>query len=375
MAGFGTQLRQERERRGLTLEQIAETTRINPRYLKALEADDLSKLPGSVFNKGYVRAYAVAIGADPDPLIEAYSGEERAQQAAGRIERQDALEDLAQVARRSGGSRAETTAKGWMGPALVVVGLLVVIAAGWGIVRRFGGDDEAPSAASLQARVDESMARRAGESVSPGEATPPAASAADSVGTPGRDRPAPVTAPDTPEPASATPPETDRGSAVAAPAKVASATIRPRQTATVTPEPAAPPPTAPSEDTAPAESPRANSATVPAPTQSTVSITEYGVGSGVANRALVGESERFAPGAQVWFWNRVLGGRRGQRIRHIWLHEGRTISSTELELGGAHWRTQSRKTLRREGRWAVEARDASGRVLARSDFVCAASDG
>jgi hypothetical protein len=46
--------------------------------------------------------------------------------------------------------------------------------------------------------------------------------------------------------------------------------------------------------------------------------------------------------------------------------------TVELRIGGAHWRTQSRRTLRpgSAGQWAVEARDATGTVLARTDFTC-----
>ena len=46
--------------------------------------------------------------------------------------------------------------------------------------------------------------------------------------------------------------------------------------------------------------------------------------------------------------------------------------NVELDVGSANWRTWSTKTLidGSAGRWAVEARDASGRVLARSEFVC-----
>jgi hypothetical protein len=103
-----------------------------------------------------------------------------------------------------------------------------------------------------------------------------------------------------------------------------------------------------------------------------LTITEFGVGTGVRNRRLVGESDRFEPGIQVWFWTRVVGGESGERIRHIWLHEGNEIASTELKLGGAHWRTHSRKTMTAGslGRWAAEARDADGRLLARAEFVC-----
>ena len=62
MATFGEELRSERERRGLTLETLCAQTRVQQKYLEALEQDDFSALPGGVFRKGIVRAYLTATG-------------------------------------------------------------------------------------------------------------------------------------------------------------------------------------------------------------------------------------------------------------------------------------------------------------------------
>ena len=87
---------------------------------------------------------------------------------------------------------------------------------------------------------------------------------------------------------------------------------------------------------------------------------------------LQGEGDRFRTGQRVTFTTRVLGGRAGERIRHVWLRDGRVEQSIRLPLGGATWRTHSTKTLGRPGAWAVEARDDEGRVLARAEFACVA---
>ena len=70
----------------------------------------------------------------------------------------------------------------------------------------------------------------------------------------------------------------------------------------------------------------------------------------------------------------MLSAQPGQTIRHVWIHHGREVSSVVLRIGGTHWRTQSRQTMRPGslGAWAVEARDVTGRVLARQDFDCVA---
>lgn len=65
----GRYLMQERELRGIPLEQIAEQTRIGVGNLRALEQDDAQRLPARVFVIGYVRAYAQAIGLNPDDAV------------------------------------------------------------------------------------------------------------------------------------------------------------------------------------------------------------------------------------------------------------------------------------------------------------------
>lgn len=69
MAGFGERLRRERELRGIKLEEIAESTKVAVRYLRALEQEDLEKLPGGIFSKGFVRAYARYLGIDEEEAI------------------------------------------------------------------------------------------------------------------------------------------------------------------------------------------------------------------------------------------------------------------------------------------------------------------
>lgn len=66
---FGQRLKAQRERRGVPLEVIAEAYKINRSLLADLERDDLSKWPRGVFGRGFVRAYATAIGLAPGPIL------------------------------------------------------------------------------------------------------------------------------------------------------------------------------------------------------------------------------------------------------------------------------------------------------------------
>ena len=71
-ASFGEQLRLAREARGVTLRQISDQTRISIRYLEAIEADNYKQLPGGIFNRSFIKAYAKQIGFDEKEAIEGY---------------------------------------------------------------------------------------------------------------------------------------------------------------------------------------------------------------------------------------------------------------------------------------------------------------
>jgi cytoskeleton protein RodZ len=69
MTDFGGKLRQARERRGVSLRQIAANTKISVAALEALERNDLARLPGGIFSRAFVRSYAVEVGLDPDETV------------------------------------------------------------------------------------------------------------------------------------------------------------------------------------------------------------------------------------------------------------------------------------------------------------------
>ena len=72
MASFGVRLREQREQRGITLEEISSTTKIGTRMLLALEQDHFDQLPGGIFNKGFIRAYARCLGMDEEQAVADY---------------------------------------------------------------------------------------------------------------------------------------------------------------------------------------------------------------------------------------------------------------------------------------------------------------
>jgi cytoskeleton protein RodZ len=71
----GTTLRTARERRGLTLAQLAERTKIPPAILQALDQNGFERLPGGIFVRGYLRAYASEVGLDPVEIVSQFRTE------------------------------------------------------------------------------------------------------------------------------------------------------------------------------------------------------------------------------------------------------------------------------------------------------------
>jgi cytoskeletal protein RodZ len=69
---FGTELRKEREARGVALETISEKTKVITRYLSALENEKFEILPGGILSKGIVRSYIRTIGLDETAWIERF---------------------------------------------------------------------------------------------------------------------------------------------------------------------------------------------------------------------------------------------------------------------------------------------------------------
>jgi len=69
MVGFGEYLRREREMRGVSLEEISIATKISIRFLQAIEDEELSKLPGGIFTRSFVRTYARYLGLDEERVL------------------------------------------------------------------------------------------------------------------------------------------------------------------------------------------------------------------------------------------------------------------------------------------------------------------
>jgi cytoskeleton protein RodZ len=116
MGSFGENLRREREMRGVTLQEISAATKISVRFLKSIENEEFSRLPGGIFSRSFVRAYARYLGLDEDPLLEEY------QQAA----KAKADVDLSQFSPPKAFSRPERHSRHALWAVVIAVGLLAL---------------------------------------------------------------------------------------------------------------------------------------------------------------------------------------------------------------------------------------------------------
>ena len=135
MANFSGDLRSERERLGVSLDTIAEVTRIAPRHLLALEAGNIDQLPGGVFRHGILRNYLSVLGLDPAPWIERFDAEQQpplADPTHSPAEPTGAFAEFAENIHRSRPQSTPTRDIRWLG---VLLMLTILAALGWSVWR------------------------------------------------------------------------------------------------------------------------------------------------------------------------------------------------------------------------------------------------
>ena len=66
---FGQKLRREREKKRISVDQLAARTKVGSSLLRSMEAGDCARWPGGIYSRGYIRAYAEAVGLDPEHTV------------------------------------------------------------------------------------------------------------------------------------------------------------------------------------------------------------------------------------------------------------------------------------------------------------------
>lgn len=192
----GLQIRQAREQRGLTLQQISKKTKIALPVLQAIEAADPIRLPAHVFTRSFVRTYAQEVGLDPDSTVRRF---------LEQVEPQDSPEpthgELEQPLARHRDFWMPSTGQllgGRFGTAavLTVIGITAMVLAVRGARRGPSGETAQPAAPATSAEVAAAGRSPApagthgtpgtpGTAVTPGTATPGTSGMSGAAGAPG----------------------------------------------------------------------------------------------------------------------------------------------------------------------------------------------
>jgi cytoskeleton protein RodZ len=170
---FGKTLREARERKGVTLRQIANATKLSVGQLEALERNDLAKLPGGIFSRGIVRSYATQVGLDPEKTIQDF---------IAHFSHDEAIVAGHPTSEQNEDNEAFESDRRMTGTFLWLIGASVAVAAG---VLYFSNVGRHPAAAVAAPSVEQA---RGGES----QPTPPPAAAVPET-TPSGASPAPGT--------------------------------------------------------------------------------------------------------------------------------------------------------------------------------------
>ena len=132
-ARFGHELRAEREHRGISIERLCSDTKVNRRFIEALEGGDYRALPGGVFRRGFVRAYLKAVGLEEMdwlPRFETSYGDLMRSMGVDADNRDEAWATFAVNVKRNRGTSRRQFWKRWLG---VLAMLLALMAAGWAV--------------------------------------------------------------------------------------------------------------------------------------------------------------------------------------------------------------------------------------------------
>ncbi|MBZ5490201.1 MAG: DUF4115 domain-containing protein [Acidobacteriia bacterium] len=157
--------------RGITLDEITESTKISRRHLEALETEHFDQLPGGVFNKGFVRAYARFLGIDEDRAVADYSATSNEQPEP---ENKFPLE-IHENPKRNLNSRSSNL------PLVFAVAALIGVLVGYGFWVKYKAHNPAPVETAQQSAPASAAPEPQTSGVNPQSATPSTDSTNDSA--------------------------------------------------------------------------------------------------------------------------------------------------------------------------------------------------
>lgn len=184
---IGNILRQERERQGLTTEDIGRRTSIRAQYIEAIENEEFGILPGEVYTKGFIRNYATLLNLDADACVQKYVEENHPEQIAAMEAAREAEEARGRREESSAGisegisvdlgaAREDQRSGSGLGKVAAVVALAALLGGGASFL--LGNDENVASNPPVQVQQEKKVAPQAKpEQAKPSASAAPAASA------------------------------------------------------------------------------------------------------------------------------------------------------------------------------------------------------
>ncbi|MGX9133729.1 RodZ domain-containing protein [Rummeliibacillus sp. JY-2-4R] len=129
MTELGARLKEARVSKGYSLDDLQEITKIQKRYLSAIEEGNFNMMPGTFYVRAFIKQYAEAVGLDSIELLETYKGEIPANKTAENV---SATANIQQPqARRSLTKKTAGGSSDWMPKIIVALFIIIIIAAIW----------------------------------------------------------------------------------------------------------------------------------------------------------------------------------------------------------------------------------------------------
>lgn len=161
MSELGETLKNAREDKGISLSELQDATKIQKRYLLAIERGEYGQLPGRFYARAFIKSYAEAVGIDPDQLFEQYNSEvPKPQNEIGQLpSRADRRgQGTARVSRGSGSgpSKRPSAVLPSILAAIVIIGLFVIIWMAFQHAHKGGQGAADPSGSQVQYKQNKS---------------------------------------------------------------------------------------------------------------------------------------------------------------------------------------------------------------------------
>src|SRR5699024_9947982 len=137
--GLGTELKEAREAQGISLDTLQETTKIQKRYLQAIEEEKFHVLPGKFYARAFIKEYANAVGLDPNVLMEQHQDDIPTTESESTVQYTQM-----QRSRREQNTQKSTRAFSVF-PIIIVIFLVIgIIFFAWYLTQVSGNDNNEP---------------------------------------------------------------------------------------------------------------------------------------------------------------------------------------------------------------------------------------